>query len=224
MASYVRSQLVRSANSMSRGGARGWGWYHRSLEKMNAPAAAVVPYDSAVPAPSQPRPKAFLDVSIGGAPAERITVELAKDVVPKTVENFVKLCNEGFQSTLGSGSYKDSKVHNITKGVYIVAGDILAGNGTGGHAALESGKRYFDDENYALQFTEEGVIGMANAGVNKNASQFFISLKALPHLNGRNVAFGKVVDGKNVLKNIESVYCVQGKPVTDVKITDCGLL
>lgn len=65
---------------------------------------------------------------------------------------------------------------------------------------------------------------MANAGINKNASQFFISLQPLPHLNGRNVAFGKVVEGKNVLKNMEGVYCVQHKPLTDIKIVDCGVL
>jgi cyclophilin family peptidyl-prolyl cis-trans isomerase len=221
---YVRSQLVRGADAMARGGARGWGWYHRSLEKMNAAAPAVVPYDAAVSPPAAPRPKAFLDVSIGGAPSERVVVELAKDVVPKTVENFTLMCTKGFESAFGAGSFKNSVFHNITKGTYIVGGDVLAGDGTGGHAALEKGKRFFEDENFALQFSEEGVIGMANAGVNKNASQFFIALKPLPHLNGRNVAFGKIVDGKSVLKNIEAVYCVQGKPVTEVKITDCGLL
>lgn len=223
MATYARSSVVlRSAST--RGGARGWGWFHRSLEKMNAPASAVVPYDAAVPAPAQPRPRAFLDVSIGGAQAERIVVELAKDVVPKTATNFAKLCGEGFSSALGAGSFKNSKIHNITKGTYVVGGDVLHGNGTGGHAALEEGKRFFDDENFALQFSEEGVLGMANAGVNKNASQFFISLRALPHLNGRNVAFGKVVEGMNVLKSIEGVYCVKGKPLSEVQITDCGLL
>ncbi|GAB9471656.1 Gdp-mannose 4,6-dehydratase [Globisporangium polare] len=227
MAAYARSQLVRGggADAMTRAGARGHGWFHRSLAKMNAPEAAPKTYDYAVPASATTRPRAFLDVSIGGAQAERIVVELAKDVVPKTVANFVKLCEEGVvNSKFGSGSYKNSKIHNITKGTYIVGGDFLNGNGTGGHAALEEGKRYFDDENFALQFSEEGVIGMANAGSNKNGSQFFISLKALPHLNGRNVAFGKVVEGKSVLKSIEGVYCVKGKPLTAVEITGCGLL
>lgn len=225
MAAYARTQLVRGANAMTRGGARGAGWYHRALAKMNAPEAAPVAYDFAVPAPATPRPRAFLDVSIGGAQAERIVIELAKDVVPKTVENFTKLCSDGVvNSPFGSGSYKNSKFHNITKGVYVVGGDFLHGNGTGGHAALEPGKRYFDDENFALQFSEEGVVGMANAGSNKNGSQFFIALKALPHLNGRNVAFGKIVEGKSVLKSIEGVYCVKGKPLTAVEITDCGLL
>lgn len=225
MAAYGRHQVLRTAgDAAARGGARGWGWFHRSLAKMNAPKAAVVAYDAALPVPAQSRPRAFLDVSVGGAQAERIVVELAKDVVPRTATNFAKLCTDGFRSSLGEGSYKSSKIHNVTKGVYIVGGDVLHGNGTGGHAALEEGKRYFDDENFALQFSEEGVLGMANAGVNKNASQFFITLAAQPHLNGRNVAFGKVVEGLDVLKSIEQVYCVKGKPLTDVQITDCGLL
>ncbi|ETI36985.1 hypothetical protein F441_16861 [Phytophthora nicotianae CJ01A1] len=226
MSAFGRSKLVRGAgDAMSRAGARGWGWYHRSLAKMNAPEAAPVAYDVVVPTPAQPRPRAFLDVSIGGAKAERIVVELAKDIVPQTATNFIKMCTDGFKSkALGSGSYKNSKFHNVTKGVYLVGGDVLNGDGTGGHAALEENQRYFDDENYALQFSEEGVLGMANAGLNKNASQFFISLKPLPHLNGRNVAFGKVVEGKNVLKNIESVYCVKNKPLTDIEIVSCGVL
>ncbi|KAE8901733.1 hypothetical protein PF005_g4227 [Phytophthora fragariae] len=226
MSAFGRSKLVRGAgDAMARGGARGWGWYHRSLAKMNAPEAAAVAYDAVVPTPSQPRPRAFLDVSIGGAKAERIVVELAKDIVPQTATNFLKMCTDGFKSTaLGSGSYKNSKFHNVTKGVYLVGGDVLKGDGTGGHAALEENQRYFDDENYALQFSEEGVLGMANAGINKNASQFFISLKPLPHLNGRNVAFGKVVEGKNVLKTMEGVYSVKHKPLTDIKIVDCGVL
>ncbi|RLN71937.1 hypothetical protein BBJ28_00012033 [Nothophytophthora sp. Chile5] len=226
MAAYARSQVVRGAgDAMSRAGARGWGWYHRSLAKMNAPEAAAVAYDAVVPTPAQPRPRAFLDVSIGGAQAERIVVELAKDITPKTATNFMKMCTDGFKSAaLGAGSYKNSKFHNVTKGAYLVAGDVLKGDGTGGHAALEENQRYFDDENFALQFSEEGVLGMANAGSNKNASQFFISLAPLPHLNGRNVAFGKVVEGKNVLKSIESVYSVKGKPLTDVEIIECGVL
>ncbi|TDH73097.1 hypothetical protein CCR75_004726 [Bremia lactucae] len=226
MSAFNRSKLVRGAgDAMSRGGARGWGWYHRSLKKMNAPEAEIVAYDSMVPTPDQPRPRAFMDVSIGGATAERIVVELAKDIVPQTATNFMKMCTDGFQSkALGTGSYKNSKFHNITKGVYIVGGDVLEGDGTGGHAALEENQRFFDDENYALQFSEVGVLGMANAGLHKNASQFFISLKPLPHLNGRNVAFGKVVDGKNVLKNMQGVYCVKHKPLTDIEIISCGIL
>ncbi|CAH0480349.1 unnamed protein product [Peronospora belbahrii] len=226
MSVYGRSIVVRGAgDAMLRAGAHGRGWYHRSLAKMNAPEAAAVSYDAVVPTPAQPRPRAFLDVSIGGAKSERIVVELAKDIVPKTATNFLKMCTEGFKSkALGSGSYKNTKFHNVTKGVYVVGGDVLSGNGTGGHAALEEDQRYFDDENYALQFSEQGVLGMANAGINKNASQFFISLKPLPHLNGRNVAFGKIVEGKSVLTSIQGVYCVQHKPLTDIEIVNCGVL
>ncbi|CAI5743332.1 unnamed protein product [Hyaloperonospora brassicae] len=226
MSAIGRANVVRSAgDAISRAGARGWGWYHRSLAKMNAPEAAAVAYDAVAPPPAQPRPRAFLDVSIGGAKSERIVVELAKDIVPRTATNFITMCTNGFTSeAFGAGSYKDSKFHNVTKGVYCVGGDVLTGTGTGGHAALKANERYFDDENYALQFSEKGVLGMANAGRNKNASQFFISLRPLPHLNGRNVAFGKIVEGEDVLKSIEGVYCVQHKPLTDVRIVDCGVL
>ena len=60
--------------------------------------------------------------------------------------------------------------------------------GESGHSALSS--RYFDDENFILQHIDRGVLSMANNGVHRNNSQFFISLAPLPHLDGRNVSIG----------------------------------
>ncbi|EQC37071.1 hypothetical protein SDRG_05298 [Saprolegnia diclina VS20] len=207
----MRRQVLGSIAPL-RAGARGWGWYHRALEKMNAPKAAAKSYDYAVPAPEVPRPRVAFSVQIGNTEPEKVVIEVAKDIVPATAANFLQLAENG---------YKGTPIHAVQKNQFLTGGDIVAGNGTGAQSAAGG---TFADENFALRFTEAGVLGMANAGVNSNGSQFFITLAPMPHLNGRNVAFGKVVEGMDVVRKVENVYCVKGKPLTEIKLVDCALL
>ena len=65
---------------------------------------------------------------------------------------------------------------------------------------------------------------MANAGANTNGSQFFICTADTPHLNGKHVVFGSVVEGIDVVKKMEGVGSDSGKPSKLVKIADCGQL
>jgi cyclophilin family peptidyl-prolyl cis-trans isomerase len=65
---------------------------------------------------------------------------------------------------------------------------------------------------------------MANNGVHRNNSQFFISLAPLPHLDGRNVSIGRVVDGFEVLDAIEKSFTVDLKPMNPITVTECGLV
>lgn len=66
---------------------------------------------------------------------------------------------------------------------------------------------------------------MANAGRNTNGSQFFITTVPTPHLDGRHVVFGEVVDGFDVVKAIEMAQTDSNdRPLTEVKIVDCGLV
>lgn len=65
---------------------------------------------------------------------------------------------------------------------------------------------------------------MANAGANTNGSQFFICTADTPHLNGKHVVFGSVVEGIDVVKKMEGVGSESGKPSKPVLIANCGQL
>ncbi|XP_044486706.1 peptidyl-prolyl cis-trans isomerase CYP63 [Mangifera indica] len=167
-------------------------------------------------------PLVFFDLSVDGDPVEKIVMELFADVVPKTAENFRALCTgeKGVGKSTGKPlHYKGSIFHRIIKGFMAQGGDFSKGNGTGGES-IYGGK--FADENFKLGHDGPGFLSMANSGVNTNGSQFFITFKRQPHLDGKHVVFGKVVRGLDIVKKIEQLGTADGKPARLVKIIDCG--
>lgn len=81
-----------------------------------------------------------------------------------------------------------------------------------------------NEENFVLRHTEAGVVSMASTGTDRVGSQFFITTSPQPQLDGRNVAFGKVIQGYDVVSKIENVFTVKGRPVPKVTIVDCGIV
>ena len=162
------------------------------------------------------RPHCFFDISIDGKGIGRIVFELYSDITPKTCENFRALCTgeKGF-------GYKGCPFHRIIPQFMIQGGDFTRHNGTGGKSIY--GEK-FADENFKVSFQGPGELAMATAGPNTNGSQFFITTIKCDWLTGKHVVFGKVIEGMDVVKKMESYGSSSGKTKVNIAIADCGQL
>ena len=140
-------------------------------------------------------------------------IELFHKETPETVWNFVNLA-EGRQKTSKEGNFYDGLIfHRVIRG-FMIQGGCPEGSGRGG-----PGYRFQDEFTRELRHSGEGILSMANAGPGTNGSQFFITLGATPHLDGRHTVFGKIVKGMDVVKKIgDTPTGTMDRPRTDVVI------
>jgi cyclophilin family peptidyl-prolyl cis-trans isomerase len=109
---------------------------------------------------------------------KRVVFELADDIVPLTVTNFLALAAAPRDTKRG---YVGADVFRVQKGHAIFIGDASAGvEGRSGHSAFRA--RYFPDENFIARHSEPFVLAMASSGVHSNGSVFYITLAKAPHL------------------------------------------
>ncbi|MCI4391546.1 hypothetical protein PGIGA_G00135810 [Pangasianodon gigas] len=171
------------------------------------------------------RPQCYFDVEINREPVGRIVFQLFSDICPKTSKNFLCLCTgeKGTGKTTGKKlCYKGSVFHRVVKNFMIQGGDFTEGNGRGGESIYGG---YFEDENFILKHDRAFLLSMANRGKDTNGSQFFITTKTAPHLDGVHVVFGLVISGFEVIKKIEGLKTdTASRPYADVRVIDCGQL
>jgi len=157
----------------------------------------------------------------------RITLGLFGDTAPLAVENFRVLCTGEMATRDGKMHYKGTTIHRIIPNFLMQGGDVTGGEGKGSISIYKNygtnGK--FPDEQDAFDISQDKFfLSMANSGPNTNGSQFFITTVKAEWLNEKNVIFGKVLDGKDVVKRIEIMGSHDGRTRTVVRISNSGEL
>lgn len=144
----------------------------------------------------------------------KITLQLEYKKTPLTVANFITLAEGKNQMVTGNRKgklfYDGLKFHRVIKDFMIQGGDPN-GDGSGGPGYK------FADEITDLKHDKAGILSMANAGKATNGSQFFITHRATPHLDGLHTVFGHVVEGMDVVNQIN-----QNDEIVSVKIIRVG--
>ncbi|XP_024519756.1 peptidyl-prolyl cis-trans isomerase CYP71 isoform X2 [Selaginella moellendorffii] len=118
-----------------------------------------------------------------------IHIRLYPEECPRTVENFTTHCRNGY--------YDNLIFHRVIRGFMIQTGDPL-GDGTGGQSIW--GGEFEDEFHKSLRHDRPFTVSMANAGLNTNGSQFFITTVATPWLDNKHTVFGRVVKGMDVVQ------------------------
>jgi peptidyl-prolyl cis-trans isomerase B (cyclophilin B) len=121
----------------------------------------------------------------------RIVVDLFEEDAPNTVNNFVFLARHRY--------YDGVVFHRVLEEFMAQTGDPT-GSGRGG-----PGYQFGDETNNGRRHDSKGVLSMANAGPGTNGSQFFITFKETPWLDGKHTVFGAVIEGAEVLDNLQRI-------------------
>lgn len=151
-------------------------------------------------------PIVTIEMEFGGI----IKAELYPEIAPNTVNNFISLINKGF--------YDGLIFHRVIKG-FMIQGGCPEGRGTGNPGYSIKGEFSGNGFKNDLKHTP-GVLSMARAmAPNSAGSQFFIMHETSPHLDGSYAAFGKVIEGMEIVNEIaETKTGYMDRPVMDQKM------
>lgn len=147
---------------------------------------------------TEPNRIAVIETNMG-----TMEIELFEKRAPITTKNFIDLAEKGY--------YDGLKFHRVIDGFMIQGGDPN-GDGSGG-----PGYTIPDEFHLDLKHDKAGMLSMANRGPDTGGSQFFITLAAASHLDGKHSVFGELIEGMDVLKKIGKVETdAMDRPVEDV--------
>jgi len=139
-----------------------------------------------------------------------LNLELHCEMVPRTCDNFIKLCATDF--------YKNTTFHRLIKNFMVQGGDPT-GTGKGGDSIW--GKPFKDEFKPNLSHSGRGILSMANSGKDTNKSQFFITFRSCQHLDNKHSVFGKVVGGLDTLTAIERIEVDEhDRPTEEITLTN----
>lgn len=165
-----------------------------------------------------------------------LKIEVFCESVPKTAEvsrtvfTFVSLHptsshvtpNQNFLALCASHYYDSSPFHRVISGFMAQTGGPAKPNppeNPKGGRNIWNTSGFEDEIRPGLKHASRGVVSMANKGPGTNGSQFFITFAAAPHLDGLNTVFGRLIDGEDTLKKIESSEVdKKNRPRDEVKI------
>jgi len=133
-----------------------------------------------------------------------IRIKFLPDVAPMHVTSFIYLSRLGF--------YDGLAFHRVITD-FMAQGGCPLGTGTG-----SPGYKFGGEFSADVKHTKPGLLSMANAGPGTDGSQFFLTFKATPWLDGKHTIFGEIVDGMESLKKIEGVGSRNGRTSETVKI------
>eukprot|EP00933_Yihiella_yeosuensis_P054296 TRINITY_DN52695_c0_g1_i1.p1 TRINITY_DN52695_c0_g1~~TRINITY_DN52695_c0_g1_i1.p1 ORF type:complete len:317 (-),score=64.88 TRINITY_DN52695_c0_g1_i1:146-1096(-) len=148
-----------------------------------------------------------ISVSINGGAKETVKFELFNEESPTLAENFLKL--------LASPKFDGHCVHRVKPGCWVQAGDLVDGSGLNSEAA---GGGLLRHESYKIKHDRPGLLGMASHGKDTIGSQFYITLRELPFLDGKFTVIGRVIGGMRTILLISKLSLKNERPLQDVKI------
>ncbi|XP_066919004.1 spliceosome-associated protein CWC27 homolog [Clytia hemisphaerica] len=154
--------------------------------------------------------KVLMKTSLG-----EIDIELWSKETPKACRNFIQLCMEGY--------YDETAFHRVVKG-FIAQGGDPTGTGTGGESIY--GAPFKDEFHQRLKFNRRGLVAMANAGKDDNASQFFFTLDRTEELQKKHTIFGKVTGNTiyNMIRFNDLEVDQEDRPLSPPKILKTEIL
>jgi len=148
-----------------------------------------------------------ISFAFGSGEKETVHFELFDEECPVLAKNFLDL--------LTAKGFDGHPLHRVKAGAFVQAGDLVDGSGANS-AGAQGG--YLRNESFQIPHDRPGLLGMANQGKDTNGSQFYVTVKELPFLNGRTVVFGRVIGGMRTILKISKMETKNERPVEEVKL------